>query len=254
MRYVKTDGIVISEINSGEADKILTVFTKKLGKIQVLSRGCRRPRSKFLASSQIFCYSDLVVYKSQDMYVLSNGEVKYSFNGIGTDIEKLSCATFICDSILKTIEENMVNLKLLKLSLNTLYMLSDGKGSSIKYLIVYMIRFLDIAGLSPVLDRCTICKNKNFTSPKLYFSVGNGGIVCEECFNKELEADVHDNIQLTWGAYKAVVFILYSVDKNIFNFNITDKLAIEIYEILKKYYRKHFEFAFSSLDFIDKVT
>lgn len=249
MRYVKSDGIVISAINSGEANKILTVFTRKLGKIQVLAKGCRRPRSKFLASSQIFCYSDLVIYKSQDMYVLSNSEVKYAFNGIGSDIEKLSCATFICDSILRTIEEGMVNLKLLKLSLNTLYMLSEGKGSNIKYLIVYMIRFLDIAGLSPVLDKCIVCGKKDFSSSKLFFSTNDAGIVCEECFNR----DKHDNIQLSWGAYKAIVFILYSIEKNIFSFNISDKLAFEIYGMLKIYFIKHFEYKFSVFDFIEDI-
>lgn len=44
--YLKTEGIVLARKNFGEADRIITFFTKDFGKVSVLGKGVRRPRSK----------------------------------------------------------------------------------------------------------------------------------------------------------------------------------------------------------------
>lgn len=63
MSYVKTTGIVIKEVHTGEADKILTIFTRNLGKITASAKGARRPRSRLIAGTQLLCYSDFVLLK-----------------------------------------------------------------------------------------------------------------------------------------------------------------------------------------------
>ncbi len=247
MRYVKTDGIVIKEVNVDEADKILTIFTRKLGKIQVLSKGARKPKSRFMSCSQLFCYADFGLTKSQDMYVLKSTELNKNFIGIGSNFDKLGAATFICDVILKVMENDVVNLTLLRLALNTIYMIAEEKEDEPikKYIIVFMIRFLDISGLKPTVDRCVKCNDKHLDINKLYFSVKNGGMVCHKCQNEN-----SDCIKLTASAYKAMVFILFTIDKNMFGFNISAGVADELFKIFSKYYEFHFDIKFSSLDFI----
>jgi DNA repair protein RecO (recombination protein O) len=247
MRYVKTDGIVIKQVNVDEADKILTIFTRKLGKIQVLSKGARKPKNRFMSCSQLFCYADFGMSKSQDMYVLKSAELNKTFIGIGANLDKLGAATFICDVILKIIENETVNLTLLRLALNTIYMISEEKEdeSIKKYLIVFMIRFLDIAGVKPTVDRCVKCNDKHLDINKLYFSAKAGGVVCNKCQNEN-----SNYIKLSASAYKAMVFILFTIDKNMFGFNISTGVADELFKIFSKYYEYHFDIKFSSLDFI----
>ena len=64
MSLLKTSGIVIKQVNYGEADRILTILTKDVGKIQVMARGVRRPRVPSLASTQLFCYSNFIFTKA----------------------------------------------------------------------------------------------------------------------------------------------------------------------------------------------
>ena len=56
-----TQGIVLRETNYKEADKILTVLTRDLGKRTVKARGCRRKNSKLTAASQLLVYSEMTL-------------------------------------------------------------------------------------------------------------------------------------------------------------------------------------------------
>ena len=55
---VKSEGIVLREVKFEETNKILTIFSRKYGKITAMARGALRPRSPLIASSQVFSYSD----------------------------------------------------------------------------------------------------------------------------------------------------------------------------------------------------
>ena len=63
MRTHKTEGIIIKRRNYGEADRILTVFTKYNGKIQVKATGIRRIPSRRSAHVELLNYSVLNLYK-----------------------------------------------------------------------------------------------------------------------------------------------------------------------------------------------
>ena len=56
-----TQGIVLRETNYKEADKILTVLTRDLGKRTVKARGRRRKNSKLTAASQLLVYSEMTL-------------------------------------------------------------------------------------------------------------------------------------------------------------------------------------------------
>ena len=58
MKLVKTKGIVISEHNVGDFDKMLTILTPNLGKIECIAKGSRKPKSLLLAGSQFLCFSE----------------------------------------------------------------------------------------------------------------------------------------------------------------------------------------------------
>jgi len=63
MPISKTEGIVLRYTNLGEADKILTILTRNNGKIKAIAKGCRKPKSSLLSSSEVFVFSEFVLYK-----------------------------------------------------------------------------------------------------------------------------------------------------------------------------------------------
>ena len=51
-------GLVLRTVDVGDYDCVLTLLTAQEGKISVFARGAKRPKSPFLAVSQLFCCAD----------------------------------------------------------------------------------------------------------------------------------------------------------------------------------------------------
>ncbi|MDO7202942.1 DNA repair protein RecO [Paraclostridium bifermentans] len=60
MIIVNTQGIVLRSARYKENDLILTIFTRKLGKISAIAKGAKRNKSSLLSSSQVFSYLTLL--------------------------------------------------------------------------------------------------------------------------------------------------------------------------------------------------
>lgn len=65
MKTVRTKGIVIAEKIMSDFDKVLTILTPNIGKIECVAKGARRPKSLLLAGTQFLCFGDYLMYKSR---------------------------------------------------------------------------------------------------------------------------------------------------------------------------------------------
>lgn len=59
MNQIVTKAIVLSRVNYGEADRVLTLLTPTHGKITVMAKGVRRVKSKLAGSIELFCVSEI---------------------------------------------------------------------------------------------------------------------------------------------------------------------------------------------------
>ena len=89
MKELKVRGLILREAPLGDKDKRLVMFTRETGKIPVLAKGALSPKSKWGASSQIFCYGDYVLSKGQTFYYIKEVQLIETFfeiRKIGKDI------------------------------------------------------------------------------------------------------------------------------------------------------------------------
>ena len=56
---LKTEGIVLKEMRYRDTSKILSIYTKKYGKVSVMARGAYKPRSMIIANTQPFSYNEI---------------------------------------------------------------------------------------------------------------------------------------------------------------------------------------------------
>ena len=68
MGTIKMSGIIISENNLGDYDKMLTMLTPGLGKIACVAKGARRQKSALLAGTQFLCFGEYLMYKGSNTY------------------------------------------------------------------------------------------------------------------------------------------------------------------------------------------
>ena len=72
----KTEAIIIKRMNLGEADRIVTAFSRDFGKIRFVAKGVRRIKSKFGGSVEPFYKSELLIVNGKSLDILSNAEIK----------------------------------------------------------------------------------------------------------------------------------------------------------------------------------
>jgi len=127
MRSYKTKGIIIRRKNVGEADRILTVFTKEQGKIQIKAKGVRKITSRRSSHVELSNYCIFTLYKGQGMPIVTEVETLDSFQSIKTDLRKMGFVYHICELIDGLCPEEQENEHVFLLFRETLEKLSDAE-------------------------------------------------------------------------------------------------------------------------------
>lgn len=243
MGYIKTKGIVIREVNTGEADKVVTIFTRHYGKISGYAKGVRRTKSKLGAGTQYLCYSDLVLFKGRDMYTVSSSDVVEPFYEIRNDIVKLTYSAHIVDIIGDVVQENQPATKILQLLLNTLYVLTKTERSPELITRIFELRLLSLLGYAPYVRGCLSCGGDDIGS--MLFSFKKCGFVCSSC-------KIHDNFaqEMSPATAKAIQYIIHAPLKDLFCFDLSPQILQELSRISKRYLRERLEKDYTKLDFL----
>jgi DNA repair protein RecO (recombination protein O) len=180
----KAEGIVIRQHDYGEGNKIILVFTREFGKLGMVARGAKKPRSRLTAISQPLTHGYFFFRPSQNLATLYHGEIIELFPKIRQSFDKMAYAAYACELMDKTVEEKEKNPSLFSLFLQTLVYFEQGKDLEIVTRIFEM-RLLDAAGIRPNLEACTHCKR---TDGPYFFSIKEGGILCASCAAKDPQA------------------------------------------------------------------
>ena len=128
MDSIVTPGLVLREIKYGEADKILTLLTPEHGVITALAKGSLRLKNKLFSACGLFCYSEFTLFPGKNMFTVDEAQVKRVFHGLSGTIEGMSLAMYLTE-VAQTLSPTGTEAdKLLRLLLNSLYLISEKKS------------------------------------------------------------------------------------------------------------------------------
>src|SRR3989304_672478 len=88
---VSTDAIVLRSMKYGDTSKIVTLYSRKYGKIKVIAKGARSAKSKYGASLEPMTHSSIVIYKTEhrELHLLSKCEIASPFHKLNDDGDKM---------------------------------------------------------------------------------------------------------------------------------------------------------------------
>ncbi len=98
-RTFKTEGIVLTRHNFGEADKILTILTKHYGKLRVRAPGIRRITSRKAAHLEPFNLTSVFLISGKNMDIVTEAQTLNNFPGIRKDLQKVGEAYYFCELV-----------------------------------------------------------------------------------------------------------------------------------------------------------
>jgi DNA repair protein RecO (recombination protein O) len=221
--YYESEGIVLKKIKINDTDVFLTLFSKKLGKIQVFAKGANNPKNSLNKGCHPFVYGDFSL-RGDKTYSLSNVEIKDTFYNFREDLKKLSYASYFVDIVNHNLNEDENNYELFKLTIESLTILSKTKGYEEKLKLYFELMTLKALGYEPLVTECALCGKKEVFKK---FSVADGGVVCSECASKN-----NGSVELHPKLIQLMQFILksniYEYMKKEINSLFIDKMDIFI--------------------------
>ena len=245
MPIIKTSGLVLKHTNLGEADRILTLLTMDKGKIKAYSKGCRRSKSSLTSSSELFAFSDFVLFKGTNFYHVSHGELRESFYDLRKDLTRLSYGVYFAELADAVTDEDMNSKKILLLLARTLYYLSNMEIPMGTLSCVYQLKLMDLSGFRPSLYKCVNCgKESKFTK----FSINLGGVLCDNCLCSDIKVEkVNPN---TLEIFR--VFIATPISR-LNTIKIDNTIFIEADRLITSFVQLHLDKKFKSMNFINTI-
>ncbi len=240
-----TEGLVIKEMNVGESDRLVTLFTRDYGIIKAFASGAKSIKSKKGAATSLLTYSSFTIKRKKESYRIYEATPISMFFGAGSDIEVLSLSQYFCELANVFAVEGTPNKELLRLILNSLHFLTKEKRFPPLIKAITELRCAVISGYSPNLIACEGCGK--FEDDIMYFEFLGGDLKCVDC-EKQGETVKIDRTLLS-----AMRHITYSEFSKLYSFTIPDDRAKILADITGKYITVQTDHRFSTLTFYESI-
>jgi len=188
----KTQAIVLRVRRMGETSKLVTLYTEEFGKVKVVAKGARKPKSKFGAGLELMTEIQVVFYMRDDreLQTLSDCDVTRSHPQLLTALQRLSYGSAVCELIDRlTIEGEGGNKRLYRCLGGVLAGLEEVSASQAEALFWYFqLRMAESLGYRPELGHCVGCLAA-LEARSLWFSPALGGGLCPGCGREAASGD-----------------------------------------------------------------
>lgn len=179
-RSFRASAVVLRHSDWGEADRLLTLYTREQGMIRALAKGARKVTSRKAGHLQPFTHVTVQLAKGRDLLIVTQAETVNAFLPLHDDLMKTGHAAYAIELLLRfSYEDEGANPAIFRLLVETLERLEKEEDAwlPIRY---YEMRFLDAVGFRPQLFECVNC-GREIRPEDQFFSFLAGGVVCPRC-------------------------------------------------------------------------
>jgi len=227
-----------------ENDKLLWLFTEKLGKVTAIAKGAKKNKSKFFSSTQNFCFGEYVLYKGKNLYNINEVDIIDSFQGLLKDLDTIAYSSYFCELILIALQEEESNRWLFQEFVKGFYLMKNNVVDLEVLARTLELKLLRATGYGFQLENCSICGDK--INKSNYLSIQYHGGTCNKC-NKV------NGISISYGAYNVLKFLDRSPIENIPRISLSDDLKKEIYKILNIFISQNYSKQPKSLEIFNYI-
>lgn len=226
---IKTEAIVLRTVDFKESSIIATLFTKANGKLVVIAKGARKPKSKYsayLVPGQIL---EVIYYHKSSRSVQTLSDVSYSkkLHTLRVDLEKMALATTTLELSSQLLHEHQVNKDLFDFLKTFLAWIND-QDSIRKTVFPYVqLRLAQYVGIGLQITE------EQESAMYGYINISSGVL--------SSEAEDEQSIRLTSNQFAFVKNSLHSTNSSILKIGLTSEEVKNLIQIFDKYFIYHIE-------------
>ncbi len=179
-RSLRVEAVVLRHTDYGEADRLLTLYTRQLGKTRAIVKGARKITSRKAGHLEPFTQVKLQLARGRDLFIVTQADTIESYQPLREDLILTGHASYVIELVDRfTYEDETENPTLFRLLTETLSRLAS-KSDPWLALRYYEIRLLDNLGFRPKLFECANC-GREIQAEDQFFSFNAGGVICPTC-------------------------------------------------------------------------
>lgn len=237
MPLYESPAIVLRSMRLGEADKIVTFFTARYGKIKAVAKGATKAKSRFGGRLEPFVHCNIVVFGKEkaDLMRLNSCDIVEPFSLLRDSYDKL-CRAYVSAELVDACQkERDVNEEGFALALAAWRMLSteDNPDRQDLLLRVFELKYMALAGLAPRLDACVYC-GAAVTPPETGYNALRGGVVCRSCLESDPAAG-----RISVGAVRLMARCLASPLEMVARMSAGRELLADIEKFVSEFVSTH---------------
>ncbi|MEW6045409.1 MAG: DNA repair protein RecO [Bacillota bacterium] len=183
MSLYRAEALVLRVRDLGEADRILTLYTRSEGKLQAVARGSRRPRSRLLGATQPFCHARYLLMSGRELDSIQQAELlSHGLRALREDLRRMAAASVTAELVDLLVETREPSEALFSALLNTWSQLASAPEAALHQVLSWFeVHLMDLMGYAPVLDGCAGCGRELQAAETVRFSAREGGSLCAAC-------------------------------------------------------------------------
>ena len=185
-RLYRTPAVILKRMDLGEADRIVTLFSRDEGKIRAVAKGVRRTTSRAAGHLEPFTLSDVLFAVGRELDVISQCDTLESFREIRESLELTTHAFYLTELVDLLTEDRSENRVVYDILVDSLHHLTRSTEARL-VLVTFHLKLLDAIGYRPELRECVSCRIE-IQPERNHFSALMGGVLCPACGPREPSA------------------------------------------------------------------
>jgi len=157
----KAEAVVLKTLNHGDTSKIITLYSREVGRLKLIAKGVRSPKSKAAGLFQPTRHLQVIYYAkpNSSLQLFKSGELIDGFFGLEDDFDRLTLAQVMVELLDRSVEDEESHPGLFQLLVDSLSRLSNRKISSAEAYWYFHIHLLRELGFRPHVGHCSVCRD-----------------------------------------------------------------------------------------------
>ncbi|NQV42405.1 MAG: DNA repair protein RecO [Candidatus Marinimicrobia bacterium] len=157
----KAEAVVLKTLNHGDTSKIITLYSREVGRLKLIAKGVRSPKSKAMGLFQPTRHIQVIYYakSTSDLQLFKSGELVNGFFGLEEDFDRLTLAQVMVELLDRSVEDEESHPRLFQLLVDSLSRLSNRKIASAEAYWFFHTHLLNELGFQPHVGRCSVCRD-----------------------------------------------------------------------------------------------
>ena len=178
--------IVLRYANYRDRDRMLTLLTPDHGRVDVLSRGCRKPNSPLMPASELFVHGEFVLFRNNERFTLTSCQLTDTFYTLRLDPYRLTCAIYLLNLAQAAAQPEQGAQELFSLLLKGLYHMTYCESEPpLAFTNAFFLLFAAEFGYRPRMNHCVRCREPIQLEKGAGLDIEAGGLCCGNCVRGE---------------------------------------------------------------------